>query len=485
MLEIEKLVRNRENMKNKKGFTLVELLAVIAILALLVIIALPNIMGMFNNAKKSTFISEAKTLVRLAEQGYVKDSFNNTGSKIYVKSPSNNCEKELDGQIRDDLYYYILIDSSGKINKLYIADNSYQFYSTKYDLSKNDIDDVEMISELTDDYKIKIDCDGVSSVSGNSLKVTEFENGKSVNTIFKRLAGLENPRFTDLESNIKSFKRSYSLPDNTVEKKKISSNNSLYPVYAWYKDNTIYYYSEDSTIYLNKDSSNTFAGFQGLESFNISAFNTSNVENMSSLFMDCIGLKTLSLYGIDTKKVTTMENMFYNCSSLTTLDVSMLKTSNVKNMHNMFRQCRNLASLDLANFDTKNVKNMSSMIKDCNNLTSLNLSSFDTSSVTDMSFMFDGCGKMTSFDVSLFNTSNVTDMHSMFDHCFVLVKIYVSDQWNTGNVTNSQHMFRYSPKIVGYKGTKTATAGNPTDKTYARVDNAPDSPGYLTHINNK
>ena len=34
---------------NKKGFTLVELLAAIAIL---VIIALPNVMGMFNNAKK-------------------------------------------------------------------------------------------------------------------------------------------------------------------------------------------------------------------------------------------------------------------------------------------------------------------------------------------------------------------------------------------------------------------------------------------------
>ena len=39
-------------MKNKKGFTLVELLAVIAILAILVIIALPNVMGMFNEAKK-------------------------------------------------------------------------------------------------------------------------------------------------------------------------------------------------------------------------------------------------------------------------------------------------------------------------------------------------------------------------------------------------------------------------------------------------
>jgi len=46
---------------NKKGFTLVELLAVIAILAILVIIAIPNVMKMFNDAKKSSFETEIKT----------------------------------------------------------------------------------------------------------------------------------------------------------------------------------------------------------------------------------------------------------------------------------------------------------------------------------------------------------------------------------------------------------------------------------------
>ena len=43
---------------NRRGFTLVELLAVIAILAILVIIALPNIMSMFNQARKNSFTTE-------------------------------------------------------------------------------------------------------------------------------------------------------------------------------------------------------------------------------------------------------------------------------------------------------------------------------------------------------------------------------------------------------------------------------------------
>ena len=41
---------------NKKGFTLVELLAVIAILAILVIIALPNVLELYRTARKNTFI---------------------------------------------------------------------------------------------------------------------------------------------------------------------------------------------------------------------------------------------------------------------------------------------------------------------------------------------------------------------------------------------------------------------------------------------
>lgn len=55
----------------KSGFTLVELLAVIAILAILVIIALPNVLGMFNQAKKDTFTTETKEMVKIAQQQYL------------------------------------------------------------------------------------------------------------------------------------------------------------------------------------------------------------------------------------------------------------------------------------------------------------------------------------------------------------------------------------------------------------------------------
>ena len=61
----------KKNLKNKKGFTLVELVVVIAILAILVIIALPNVLSMFNQAKEDTFATETKEMVKIAQQQYL------------------------------------------------------------------------------------------------------------------------------------------------------------------------------------------------------------------------------------------------------------------------------------------------------------------------------------------------------------------------------------------------------------------------------
>lgn len=52
----------KELKKNKKGFTLVELVVVIAILAILVTLLVPQIMGNVEEARINTEISNARTL---------------------------------------------------------------------------------------------------------------------------------------------------------------------------------------------------------------------------------------------------------------------------------------------------------------------------------------------------------------------------------------------------------------------------------------
>ena len=69
-------------MKNKKGFTLVELLAVIAILAILVIIALPNVINMYTKAQKEAFLTETKKIYSEAEKKYISSSISVNSNTI-------------------------------------------------------------------------------------------------------------------------------------------------------------------------------------------------------------------------------------------------------------------------------------------------------------------------------------------------------------------------------------------------------------------
>ena len=68
-------------MKNKNGFTLVELLAVIVILAIILVIAVPKISDTIKNSKKASFESSAKTIAAQAEKKKMENEIlDNTGS---------------------------------------------------------------------------------------------------------------------------------------------------------------------------------------------------------------------------------------------------------------------------------------------------------------------------------------------------------------------------------------------------------------------
>ena len=135
--------------------------------------------------------------------------------------------------------------------------------------------------------------------------------------------------------------------------------------------------------------------------------NTSNITDMSVMFLDCTELTSVALF--DTSNVTNMQLMFDGCHSLTS--VPLFDTSNVTNMHDTFMGCRSLTTVPL--FNTSNVTIMSNMFYKCYSLTSVPL--LDTSNVTDMSHMFAYCSSLTT--VPLFNTFKVSDIGYMFLDC--------------------------------------------------------------------
>ena len=197
--------------------------------------------------------------------------------------------------------------------------------------------------------------------------------------------------------------------------------------------------------------------------------NTANVKYMSGMFFDCKKLSSLDLSKFNTEKVESMVEMFSNCSALSSLNLSNFKTKEVKYMSNMFWGCSALTSLDLSKFNTEKVTDMSGMFYGCQKLSSLDLSKFNTEKVENMMGMFFSCSALTSLDLSNFNTKKVRYMNSMFNACSALTTIYASDNFKTGQVTNSTGMFYGCKNLKGYSDSK-------TDHKYANCG----TDGYFT-----
>ena len=278
------------------------------------------------------------------------------------------------------------------------------------------------------------------------------------------------------------------------------------------------------------DMNTMFSNCGALTSLNVSKWNTSNVTNMKYMFNGCELVPELDVSGWDTANVTNMEYMFSGCKTLSSLDVSNFDTSNVTNMKYMFNGCALVPELDVSNWNTAKVTTMEYMFSGCKTLSSLDVSNFDTSGVTTMKYMFNGCELVPELDVSDWNTAKVTTMEYMFNGCALvpeldvsgwntakvttmkymfkdcvglteldlgnwntnalknseqmfagcsnLQKIYVGVDWSTAKITAHGKMFENCTSLVGGNGT--VYNSKKINKEYARIDNAPDAPGYLT-----
>ena len=181
--------------------------------------------------------------------------------------------------------------------------------------------------------------------------------------------------------------------------------------------------------------------FLNILEVDISKLDTSNIENMSSMFKGCSKLTSIYLgNNINTSTLTSMAEMFYGCSQLTSLDLNILDTSNVNDMKNMFYDCKNLKELHIENFDTSNVETMESMFYECRSLTTLDLSNFRTSSVTNMVNMFLNCQSLISLNLQNFDTSNVQNINRIFYQCISLISLNINS-FDTSNIENPQFCF--------------------------------------------
>ncbi len=211
-----------------------------------------------------------------------------------------------------------------------------------------------------------------------------------------------------------------------------------------------------------------FYGCSALTNLDLKNFNTSNVTYMNGMFAGCSAMTSLDLKSFNTEKVTDMGFIFYGCSALTNLDLKNFNTSSVTSMSNMFKRCSALPSLDLNNFNTSNVTSMDGMFDSCSALTSLDLKNFNTEKVEQMLGMFMYCSGLTTLHLTNFNTSNVTDMPFIFYGCSQLVNIVCNNTWKS---KESQNIF---------KGCTALKGAVPYDESKVDVTMANPETGYFT-----
>lgn len=200
------------------------------------------------------------------------------------------------------------------------------------------------------------------------------------------------------------------------------------------------------------DATNTTLTFKKFTSDNLESidFRRLVIVNDKPMVKDMYDIETKNIKNIvfdesfKTYAPTSLEHFFAGCSTLETISgLEYLNTEKVTDMSGMFNGCQKLSSLDLSKFNTEKVESMGNL--------------------------FEGCSALSSLDLSNFNTKKVRYMASMFRACSALTTIYVSDNFKTGQVTNSTGMFSGCTKLKGYSDSK-------TDHKYANCG----TDGYFT-----
>jgi len=283
-----------------------------------------------------------------------------------------------------------------------------------------------------------------------------FLPGREVNTKMKQLAGDDTSTSVQphyfRDENITAIIHSNAEPidSNKEEKNIVSTIDSPYPIYMWYEEGTIYWWSDDKTPNINEDASYMFNLITKLDNIaEISSFDSSNVLNMAYMFNNTNLTDLVTLEKWNTSQVTNMNSLFSNILSLTTLEgLKRWNTSNVTDLSWTFKNTSISSLKGLEDWDVSSVTTMLATFQDNPNLTSVEeLANWDTSNVTSLVQTFCGTSLENLHGLEKWNTSKVTNLMNTFAKISTLASVKELIDWDTSNVTTMSYVFAYTNLI--------------------------------------
>ena len=289
----------------------------------------------------------------------------------------------------------------------------------------------------------------------------------------------------------------------------VSTADSPFPIYMWFDNGILYWWSEDKTPNLNEDAHYMFSSFTKLKNVKqFYHFDASNVTNMRSFLSDCSSLETLEgLENWDVSKVETLQLAFGMNSYIVQIgeeshlkSIKALKNWNTKSLtsiRSMLNFAANLESLEgLENWDLSNVENMYMTFSNCRKISSLKpLSKWNTSKVNNMSYTFANTIGLKNLEgLENWDTSSVTNFKGMFQTYYKellpgetpsLQNLDALSKWNTSNATDFSNMFQEQTELRSIEGVRKWDLSKATTigRMFQVTDYAPvDVPLYLEDL---
>lgn len=150
---------------NKKGFTLVELLAVIVILAVVVLIAMTAVVPQMNKARVEAFVTEANKYIQAATNYYTDSQLSGTGMAstggcVKIATLNNGYIDKKDAKYKG--YVNVTINTDGTTSYSILLDNG-NFHTEKkdtnpkeYEISSGEIQADNVVAGTLTDTQIAV-----------------------------------------------------------------------------------------------------------------------------------------------------------------------------------------------------------------------------------------------------------------------------------------------------------------------------------------